>query len=494
MFTDTVLNPTQKKIAFKALKKIPKETLHPYVIRAAFENLMFPTTIETEQLTSLKTTYKTCSSLPVVGALIEQSIIEYFKYVGYEELNKLFDTKFTGDHWPSGFLIHLINALNINIENNPLVILTIKEGKVYWKYVCGERVLHDRTARKDPDHAFNFDDTKTISMTWEQFREFKDAGKRGGTVAITKERFALEFNRSQRTVADTIWANLKELGVLDDNNRLSHAWRCTTGEVLLPCIEERVAAIGKARTATKVKEETAYYKQTITALNSISENRQYAETISLLHPVTIFRPDRSPKIWASTGRVTTDAGKSKPYQVKPWDISTYSDLNSHAESNDSLDHDHIPSTSFLNDRKKQLLAVQGRASNDDKTDWGCIAISHDLHKQGVSHSESSTSQTKRINKPFFDEVSDYLNKLEMNWQHTLLIDNEYLKALGALRYLYRCNTTRKMGTVPYGFFNENSALREEIDQLFMDRLERFTIKKEGKLSHVTNAHGDEPSP
>lgn len=302
------------------------------------------------------------------------------------------------------------------------------------------------------------------------------------SVAITKERFAMKFQRSQRTVADAIWTHLKDLRVLDHNNRLSHAWHCTIGDVPLPYIEERVAAIGKARTGTKAKEETAYYNRTMTALNSISEDRQYAETISRLHPVTLFRPDRSPKSWASTGRVTTHAGRSEPYQVKPWDVSTYSDLNNHAESDDGLDHDHIPSTDFLNTRKKQLLTAKGIASNDDKTDWGCVAISHDLHKQGVSHSESSASQIKRINKPFFDEVSDYLNKLEMNWQHTLLIDNEYLKALGAFRYLHRCNITGKFGAVPYGFFNENRDLREEIDQLIMDRLERFTIKKEGKRS------------
>ncbi|HBI21390.1 MAG TPA: hypothetical protein DDY37_02200, partial [Legionella sp.] len=358
MFTDTVLNSTQKKIAFKALKKIQKETLHPYVIHAALENLVFPAPIETEQLASLKNAYKSCGSLPGVGTLIEQSIVEYFKHCGYEQLGNLFDIKFTSDHWPSSFLIHLINALDINIDNDPLVILAIKEGKVYWKYVCGERVLHDRTARKDPSCAFNFDDMKTISMTWEQFRQFKDAGKRGGTVSITKERFALKFHRSQRTAADEIWMNLKHLRVLDDNNRLSYAWRYTTGDVPLPYIEERVTAIGKARTGTKAKEETAYYNYTITALNSISEDRQYAETISRLHPVTIFRPDRSPKNWASTGRVTNHLGKSEPYQVKSWDISTYSDLNSHAESEDGLDHDHIPSTDFLNTRKKQILTAQ----------------------------------------------------------------------------------------------------------------------------------------
>jgi hypothetical protein len=185
MFTDPVLNPTQKKIAFNALKGISKEKLHPHIIHAALENIVFPTPIETEQLASLKTAYKTCRSLPGVEELIKQSIIEYFKCCGYEQLDTLFNTSFMGDHWPSGFLIYLINTFYINIDNEPLVILAIKEGKVYWKYVCGEIVLHDRTARKDPTCAFNFDDIKTVSMTWEQFRQFKDAGKRGGTVAIT---------------------------------------------------------------------------------------------------------------------------------------------------------------------------------------------------------------------------------------------------------------------------------------------------------------------
>ena len=79
-------------------------------------------------------------------------------------------------------------------------------------------------------------------------------------------------------------------------------------------------------------------------------------------------------------------------------------------------------------------------------------------------------------------MSDYLDKMEMNWQHTLLIDNEYLRALGAFRYLYRSNTSGKNGGVSYLFFNENPRLRQDMDQLVMDRLERFAIKKEGKLT------------
>ena len=478
MFTDTILNPKQKKIAFKALKKIPEATLHPVLIRAALENHVFPTPIETEQLTALKTAYKACGSLPSVGALLEQSIIEYFKSCGYEQFRNLFHTTFTDDHWGSGFLIYLINTLDINIENEPLVVLAIQEGKVYWKYVCGERVLHDRTARKDPGSAFNFDDKKTISMTWEQFREFKDAGKRGGTVAITKDRFALQFHRLQRTVADEIWDNLKQIGILDKHNRLSHAWRCATGKVPLPYIENRVTT---NRTSTANKRETANYNLTINALNSISNARQYAETIAQSHSVTIFRPNRSPKNWESTGRVTIHDGRSESYQVKPWDVSTYSDLKGHGATNDHLDHDHIPSTAFLKQFKSTSTA-RDETLSENKDNWGCIAISDALHDGGLSHSESFASQAKRITKPFFDEVSDYLNKLEMNWQHTLLIDNEYLKALGAFRYLYRCNTTGKSGAIPYGFFNENPALRGEIDQLFMDRLERFTTKKEGILA------------
>ena len=485
MFTDTVLNPKQKKIAFKALKKIPEVTLQSCLIHASLENHVFPTGVETEQLASLKTAYKACGILPGVGALIEQSILEYFKLCGYAHFSNLLGKTFVDDHWGSSFLIYLINTLDINIENDPLIVLAIQEGKVYWKYVCGERILHDRTAQKDPRNAFNFDEAKTISMTWEQFREFKDAGKRGGTVAITKDRFALKFPRMQRTVADAIWDNLKALGVLNNNNRLSHAWRCTTGDVPLPYIEDRVMAIGGKRTSTEAKKETANYQETISALNSMSNDRQYAETIGRTHPVTIFRPDRSPKSWASTGRVTNDDGKSASHQVKPWDISVYSDLNSHAVTDDNLDHDHIPSTKFLKKIKSESTA-QGQAleqvNREDKDSWGCIAISHDLHKQGLSHSESAANQAKRITKPFLDEVSDYLDKLEMNWQHTLLIDNEYLKALGAFRYLYRCNTTGKTGVIPYGFFNENPDLRKEIDQLLIDRLERFTIKKEGKLS------------
>lgn len=414
MFTDTVLNPTQKKITFKALKNITKETIHPFLISAALDNHLFPTPMETEQLASLKTAYKACGSLAGVGGLIEQSILEYFKICGYEQFDNLVTTTFTDEHWNSSFLIHLINALDINIQNDPLVILTIEDGKVYWKYVCGDRLLHDRTARKDPANAFNFNDAKTISMTWEQFRTFKDAGKRGGSVAITKDRFTLQFARTQHTVAEAIWNDLKTIGILDHNDRPSQAWRCYSGDIPLPYIESRIISKSSAK---EKKEERANYQLTISALKSISEDKQYAEMISARHGATLFRPDRSPKNWALTGRVTNNEPKSKPHQVKPWDISCYSDLNSHAEANDDLDHDHIPSTHFLQKMKLALMAKGSdleTINNEDKNSWGCIAISHALHKQGVSHSESSANQEKQINKPFVDEVCDYLDKLEMN--------------------------------------------------------------------------------
>ena len=471
MFTDTVLNTKQKKIAFKALKKIPSETLNPLLIKAALNHYVFPAPLENDKLSTLKNTHKVCGSLPGVGQLIEQAINEYFKLCGYEQFSQLFNATFEEEQWSASFLIYMINELDIELQQEPLVILAIQNGKIYWKYVCGEQLLHDRTARKDPALAFNFDEAKTISMTWEQFREFKDSGKRSGTVAITKERFTLQFARSQHTAAETIWDDLKTMGILDDNNRLSHRWQYASGVITLPHGDMGLG-----------------YKKVSDALKSISQDQQYAETISRVHGATLFRPERSPKKWAlKGGGVSNDAPKSELHQIRPWDVSIYSDMALHAATGDGLDHDHIPSKSFLKGKQKELkLTLHGtnleRIQNENDGAWGCVAIARAFHKGGLSNSESSATQKKLINKPFFDEVSDYLDKMEMNWQHTLLIDNEYLRALGAFRYLYRSNTSGKNGGVSYLFFNENPRLRQDMDQLVMDRLERFAIKKEGKLT------------
>jgi hypothetical protein len=438
MFNGTTLNPQQKKIAFDALKHIQKDRLYPILVNAAFENLIFPSAVETAELSALKTAYKTCMHLGGVRESIENTLSIYFSKYGYQQFDNQLTTPFITDQWSTQFLIYLINQLNISIEIQPLVVLSIEEGKVYWKYICGTQLLHDRTARKNPANAFDFDAKKTITMTWEEFRRFKDAGKRGGSVAITKDRFTLQFKRTECSIAETIWAHLKGKGMLDHNDRLSLTWRCYSGNLALPRSQD-----------------------TIHALTNINTNSHYAEILSTRHNATLFRSERSPKKSASTGLITSNAPRSEPYQVKKWDVSRYTDLNNHATTDDDLDHDHIPSANVL----KQFSTEKTIAENKDG--WGCIAIPHAVHKQGLSNAESSRSQKKNINKPFLDEVTDYLNKLEHN------AAPDYLEALGAFRYLYRENKNGKFGTAPSRFFAEKPELRKEIDQLFMNRLEQF---------------------
>ena len=70
--------------------------------------------------------------------------------------------------------------------------------------------------------------------------------------------------------------------------------------------------------------------------------------------------------------------------------------------------------------------------------------------------------------------------------------DDYLKALGAFRYLFRQQVkTHKpiqeerysIGLVPYTFFqNQDKVLKQKIDDVFNEKIAACIIKREGRLS------------
>lgn len=483
MFSCTLLDSKRKKDIFNALKNIELTTLNDALIIAALQNIEFP--IEDKNFSSLCRLYVTmdCDAAKVPLA---QTIAIYFSSKIAPAFQELLQKQFDVSNWRTDFLSFLAQTLTISVSNQTLVQLAIKDGKVHWRIINGEQILYDRTARKSPAEAYNFTQAKLITMTWDQFRVFKDSGKRGGSVAITKERFINQFHKSQLNEANTAWEQLKQDGALDKNNRLSYQWRYHTGTYSPSNI-------------------TLDYRRVNAALNTIAANEDYVEQITHIPNGFIYRPNRSPRNWASTGRMQNLEPKRYPnHTVRLWDVGIYRELDNHAIKDDDLDHDHIPSSSILKNKQTELIIKDGleidklrsprpnpemqqlqynlmQLGQENSDEWWCIALPKSLHRQGLSHGESSGAQKKQINKPFLEEVKEYLDKLEHNWQESSVIDDEYLKALGAFRYLFRCQISGKYGMVSFRFFNENQPSLKEIDSLFHERLQKFIAKKEGGL-------------
>ncbi|MFI4962587.1 MAG: hypothetical protein ACHP6H_01875 [Legionellales bacterium] len=483
MFPYILLDSKRKKAIFESLQTIQPGALNAALIAAALQNITFP--IEDEVFSSLCQIYATMDC-DVAKAPLAQTITLYFLSKIAPAIQKLLQKTFDVNSWRTDFLSFLAQNLNIRVQNQTLVQLAIKEGKVYWRIINGEQILYDRTARENQSDRFNFTQSKLITMTWEQFRIFKDSGKRGSSVAITKERFTNEFTKPQLIKASIAWEQLKQDGMLDKNNRLTYQWRYQTGIYSSSNI-------------------TLDYRVINTALNTINANQKYAEQIIHIPNAFIYRPDRSPRNWASTGRMQNLDPKTNPnHRVKLWDVGIYRELDNHAVNDDGLDHDHIPSSSILKNKQTELIIqdmeeiqklkstklnsvtpqLQNNLSQlraENSNEWWCIALPKSLHRQGLSHGESSSAQKKQINKPFLGEVKDYLDKLEQNWQQSSVMGDEYLEALGAFRYLFRCHISGKYGRVSYRFFNEIKLSLVDVDVLFHERLQKFLAKKEGVL-------------
>ncbi len=123
----------------------------------------------------------------------------------------------------SNLLFFLTKQLDINFHQEPLVEATIQEGKINWRIVTNAQVLYTRQKE------FNFAHTNPWRMTWEQFRLFKDSGKRSGTVAITLKRFLQCLPKQHQEQATAVWQELKNKNILTDKNRLSDGWRVIAG-------------------------------------------------------------------------------------------------------------------------------------------------------------------------------------------------------------------------------------------------------------------------
>lgn len=461
-----VLDPAEKKIIFEALKKVEKAKLCIALIKAALNGEVFP--IECKEFSDLCSLHSQIE-IEAIKPDLNGAICKYIDLKILTMFQALLMNPFEPMKWQSNFLLFLANDLNINVNSSSLVQLCIQEGKILWRITNGDTVLYDRCAHKTSAILFNFAKNPHISLTWEQFRLFKDSGKRAGSIAITQELFIKEFPPRQQQKAADVWVQLKEKGILDHNNRLSSIWHFASSSYLY------------------LDRESIPYPDICNAFKKIITNPDNAEKIACIPNASLYRPNRSFKEWAKTRRIKGLEPTSEAYRVKLWDVSVYQNLNNHAVDNDGLDHDHIPSVTYLKAYKQSYIngfSTQGlpleqlnwiaEAKLETNQNWSCIAIPHRLHTQSLSFGEAAITQQKDIKAPFLDEVRTYLNILEQQTEQKLSDNDEYLRSLGAFRYMYRCQVKGKHGKVPQMFFHNTN--KDEIDKLFLERLEKFTLQ------------------
>lgn len=224
-----ILSQEVKQEIINRLKSIDLNSdLMKILTEAALQGHRFPDEFGDEFL-SLQNAYLQNKKNTAVKVCLQEAISIYFKTKGLQCFKSVLESEFDEKQWSSYLLFILIIGLKLdkNLKINPVVECTIHGSKIFWRIKDAENnILYQR---HDDEY---FENAKTWIMTWESFRNFKDSGKRSGTVEITQDRFVDYFPKESRPQARVVWDELKTMGILNNRNRLSDGWRVLVGKNL----------------------------------------------------------------------------------------------------------------------------------------------------------------------------------------------------------------------------------------------------------------------
>lgn len=399
----------QKQALVKSIKLINHSILLGYLTEAALQQLTIPG-LQNNKLAHLQLAYSENKNNPAIEPHVKQAIIELVKTEIFSIFCEYINHEITVAEelkWNDEFLKYIIQKHNLIIDEEPVVEAAIIDGKVKWRIVKGNQYLLER-------HVFSVQPDKLWRMPWELFRVFKDSGKRGSHIRISKEIFRQHFLelyavRAQGQ-ADVIWERLKSYGILNKNNRLSHGWRALKSSNIYFAIrwENVVVAIGvicngefkpipqnlfQAHFPEYYQEQAGrvwqYLKQVrfLTEENILTYNWNqfqnsvskalddfdswqydaitqvfnrihelaYPEVIQQIPHARIQRFERSPKKWCSTARVQNHKPDSLDNATRLFNVSVYDDLSTHALPGDKLDHDHIPACAAVKNTAQRIV-------------------------------------------------------------------------------------------------------------------------------------------
>ncbi len=184
------------------------------------------------KLEALQLAYREHKEDETIQSLIERAINQFIKTEGIEMWNELLEQEFVEWRWT---FIHFVTK-ELKIVQ-PYVQVVIQGGKRYWRLMNGDQESFRKENQKEFD--FSREEKRSVRMPWELFKILKNGGKRSGNVAITEERFLRAFDPHHQHQAAAVYQNLKEKGVLNEKNRLSHSWRvCAGKQISLQAIED----------------------------------------------------------------------------------------------------------------------------------------------------------------------------------------------------------------------------------------------------------------
>ncbi len=494
--------------SLRILGQLKQDLLCQKLIDAALADLVFPSVFKAK-LVPLQSAYQATKDIVAVKSSLTTAIQHYFEAEGMTKFSELLNDTFDPEEWHPELLRKLAGCDIIIIEN-PYVEATIKDGKIYWGLNFGNQIYYRR-----PFYEVVVSEAITQNrswrLTWKEFRVFKDAGKRTGTVSITAERFTneiLPFVCFDSARAMAIWQELRAVGILDKNLRLSQAWYPFSNDYIL---------------LKSINNDTRLYQFISNVLEKIANNTAYQEIIA--QGMTIYRPARVSKKWANTGRITNNQSSSFP--TKLWDVGVSRELRDHAIS-DALSPciaDHIPSQSQIKtlceirvqqyDREiSNYMAKNAHALRDvpqdlmylrqQKDDWSSQLDSFKSDKKGlpfwciyITKQLDDTGDTTRTSKraqqslSFYSSVKKHIDDLKKDLKEGSLTLTQFLQALGAFRYMY----SRMCKTIPHvnnrvfiheitcSFFSgsdkEND--RKEMDDLLIQEMQSTYLACSGEL-------------
>lgn len=383
----TPLSLNAKKNITTNIQKIKKNNLQAPLLEAALALYPFPKAFSPE-LPALQEAYR------VTQGEVKKALVEPIRlYIASKgaELFKAIEEEASETN--SALLLFLAGQLNIKVTTERLVEVAIQEGKVYWRIMEGDQVIYDRAAAKN--HSFDFSKVKCCRLTWEQFRQFKDSGKRGGTVAVTKEKLVEYFKDEFQAQAAIVWQELCDKGIINCKFRLSVGWRIasnkniklislSSGENIINKSEvtdilKNLAGKNRTQSIPKLRFINAWpehkkiragliweelrrintinnqniliyrgpaitnflktlhltHQDIADALYQITTDPEYTEKLSKYLPgATIYRPEVNEKSWHASGLVENSNSDTTSQQTKEWHVSTYSDLCAHRNSAD----------------------------------------------------------------------------------------------------------------------------------------------------------------
>jgi hypothetical protein len=486
----------QKYHIIQVLKNTDPTLLAEALLEAAAPpNLCtFPSPVR-KTLTTLQKAYRAVRDIPTASTPAATVINAYMQAEGKALFMQALQDTITDAEWTSELLFTLAKKLQIDLKIPPTVQMTLKDGKVFWRIIQDGRVVYDRQALKKHDVTYTLDNS--CAMNWEMFKTFKNSGKRYSPVKITKARFVAQFSANEQVLAGFIWDELKQCGILNSKDRLTHVWRVLSNQtLLLPSIEGRVYA---NETAAK-REKVRLYNLIATVLQRVANDPLCADMIPVVN-ASLFRPERSLKKWAGNGKIKNKTPTATDYCSQIWDVAVHQELDDHRNSAQEknlhlqkiLNYDHIPASAALAETKTFVKDQYDSANADLLQKQAClqqmdyptamhdtrymaailtpeqkfnqdlynqleseinryrsqfnlqckplaytVAIPRKLHKRGITDGLLAKDQLAREGNVFLEDIKEHLDNFkDVAPEYGLAYLEHLMKALGAFRLLYR---------------------------------------------------------